>query len=45
MKSKSEIEHQCQFCNQYYYPFQVDYNNYREGKILGFNCFTKIEIK
>ena len=44
MQSKSEIHHQCISCNNYYYPFKIDYDNYINNKITGFNCFTFAEV-
>ena len=44
IQSKSEIDHQCISCNKYYYPFKIDYDNYRNNKITGFNCFSFAEV-
>ena len=45
MQSRSEIDHQCLFCNQYFYPYKIDYENYEKKLLTGFNCFTYSEVK
>ena len=44
IQSKSENHHECLICNKYYYPFKIDYINYEEGKITGFDCFSMAEV-
>ena len=44
VQSRLESEHQCLECNQFYYPFKIDYENYNDKKITGFNCFTYDEV-
>ena len=45
LHSKLEFEHHCLSCSQYHYPFKIDYENYINKLINGYNCFTYGEIK
>ena len=45
IQSKSELDHQCTSCYDNYYPYQIDYNNYLNKAITGFNCYLKTEVK
>ena len=45
MKSRLENDYQCLNCSQSYYPYQIDYINFQNGKITGFNCYTEDEVK
>ena len=45
LQSRSEIDHQCLFCSQYFYPFKIDYENYENKLLTGYSCFTYGEVK
>ena len=46
-QTRSKIDHQCLKCNDNYYPYKMDYDNYVNKKlnITGFNCYTFLEVK
>ena len=46
-QTRSIKDHQCLLCNDNYYPYKIEYENY-ENKLLnitGFNCYTISEVK
>jgi len=42
---KSEIDHQCLECSNNYYPYLIDYQNFRNLNLTGFNCWLISEVK
>ena len=42
---KSEIDHQCLECTNNYYPYLIDYQNYKKFNLTGFNCWLISEVK
>ena len=44
-ESNFEINHQCLNCSEFHYPFKKKYEDYQNGKISGFNCYTDDEFK
>ena len=45
IQSRSELDHQCFICTQNYYPYKIDFENFINNKITGFNCFNISEVK
>ena len=43
-QSRSDDYHHCLLCNDYFYPYQTDYDNYIYKKEEGFSCYTKAEV-
>ena len=44
VQSRSEIDHQCIECSNYFYPYKIDYDNYKNNKVTGFSCYSYIEV-
>ena len=46
-QTRSKIDHQCLLCNDNYYPYKTDYDNYKNPNLnlTGFNCYTLSEVK
>ena len=46
-QTSSNLDHQCLLCNDNYYPYKTDYDNFKNpiSKITGFNCYTLSEVK
>ena len=42
---KSEIDHQCIECSDNYYPYFIDYQNFKNLNLTGFNCWLIREVK
>ena len=46
-QTRSKIDHQCLLCNDNYYSYKTDYDNFKNPilNITGFNCYTLSEVK
>jgi len=44
-QAKSEIDHQCSECANNYYPYAIDYLNFKNLNLTGFNCWLINEVK
>ena len=44
-QDKSEIDHQCRECANNYYPYAIDYQNFKNLNLTGFNCWLISEVK
>ena len=42
---KSELDHQCLECSNNYYPYLIDYQNFKNLNLTGFNCWLISEVK
>ena len=42
---KSELDHQCIECSNNYYPYLIDYQNFKILNLTGFNCWSISEVK